>query len=194
MFSIGPTPLVTHDSAGLIFRLPNADFTLRALTPDDRAEQLSHLKRLPPEDRNARFQGGMSDLALERYLDTIRWDRMIAIGIFEGTTLRGVGEMFAEEDGATAELAFSVERDFQHLGFGKILMEALTLIARQRGLTEVRMIFLRDNNRMGGLARKAGAVATQRADLMEGVLPIPTPLRDAKWMPLGREALPRQAA
>lgn len=143
---------------------------LRRLSRWDRAEHLGHLRRLSLADRHARFQGGMSDAALERYSHRLDWTQTDVIGIFADGKLRGMAELFPLGDPREGELSISVEGGYQHFGYGRKLVQALLDAARMRGMRAVHMFFFRDNQGMHALARRMGASSRLSGGVLEGIV------------------------
>lgn len=133
------------------------ELRLRGLTAEDQPQHAAHLKRLSSEDRYSRFQGVVSDDAIDAYSRGLDWNRVLIFGVFVDRTLRAVGELLGEPGGAEAEIAVSVETDYQHIGFGKQLVLAMVLAARAIGVERIVISFLYDNSGMRGLAKDIGA-------------------------------------
>lgn len=138
---------------------------LRGLTRDDQPQHAAHLQRLSPADRHSRFHSAISDEAIESYSRGLDWDRALIFGVFVDDTLRAVGELLTAPGDPDAEIAVSVETDYQHIGFGKQLVLALILAARATGVERIVIMFLHDNAGMAGLARDIGA----EMESMQGV-------------------------
>ncbi|MDO5706324.1 MAG: GNAT family N-acetyltransferase [Paracoccus sp. (in: a-proteobacteria)] len=153
-----------HDSEGDYLVLPSDsevtaghDLRLRGLTAKDQPQHAAHLKRLSSEDRYSRFQGVVSDEAIDAYSCGLDWNRVLIFGVFVDGTLRAIGELLGDPGGADAEIAVSVETDYQHIGFGKQLVLAMVLAARATGVERIVISFLHDNDGMRGLAKDIGA-------------------------------------
>lgn len=135
---------------------PNPTSTIRRLWPTDMDAYRTHLKRLDPDSRHARFGGGVSDQHIDTHVDSsLRMDTLL-FGAFDKSSLIGVGELrllFGEWPMA-AEAAFSVERIYQDHGLGDALMARVMAAARNRGITRLSMICLSHNERMRHLAHK----------------------------------------
>lgn len=84
-----------------------------------------------------------------------------ALGIFEqtpaGLHLVAVGRYCLLEGKPAAEVAFVVQEDRRRLGLARTLLQALTAIARPRGLSRFVAQTGSDNHAMLGLFRKCGA-------------------------------------
>ncbi len=155
---------------GLVVRSEDGTHVmLRGLTEHDSHIQAEHLQRLTPEDRRMRFHNAMSDAALSNYTDHVDWRHALAYGAFVDGTLRGVSEMMLES-GDEAEVSISIEKEYQRIGLGRILVGAMILTGRNLGLKTLHMYYFRDNERMRALARVMGARPTGVGNVMEGII------------------------
>ncbi|MFT0860672.1 N-acetyltransferase family protein [Ancylobacter sp. G4_0304] len=129
---------------------------IRKLVPSDRQIFLDHLLRLDPLSRFMRFGGVMADSALARHARRAMSGDASLIGYFVDGELRAVAELHPlprrEGKQASAEAAFSVERPWQGKGIGSSLMRQLVLIAQNRGIEDLQVVFLPNNGRMKRLA------------------------------------------
>jgi GNAT superfamily N-acetyltransferase len=153
---------------GLLTRHPG-QFRLRGLNRPDAPLLAAHLLRLPPEDRRARFHGGMSDAAVTAYVNRIDWHHAYVFGVFIDGDLRGVAELVPMGDGA-GEIAVSVEERFRHDGLGRLLVVATMLAARRLGMAEVMLDYLPRNLPMAALMRELGAKTQFRGLAVEAVI------------------------
>ncbi|GLK73802.1 GNAT family N-acetyltransferase [Ancylobacter dichloromethanicus] len=129
---------------------------IRKLVPAERDAVLQHLLRLDPLSRFMRFGGVVSDNALARHAARVVSTQAHAIGYFVEGELRAVAELhpLGKRPGkpAAAEAAFSVERPWQGKGIGSALMRHLVLLAQNRGIEELQVVFLPNNGPMRNLA------------------------------------------
>lgn len=146
---------------------------LRGLTARDRDLHSAHLLRLTPEDRRARFHSALSDKSIISYSRGLDWNKVFVFGAFIDGTLRAVGELIPLDKPGEAELSISVEKTYQQAGIGKMLMLALILAARRSGLNTVRIVYVRENERMRALASDVGARNAMSPGIMEGIVTIP---------------------
>lgn len=120
----------------------------------------SHLLRLDRTDRRRRFAGFIADSGVERYVDGLPWGstRYMALGAFVDGTLRGAAEcrLVGPRHAPEAELAFSVEQDFQRRGLGSELFRRMVSMTRNRGIRSIRIVTEPDNRGMHALARRHG--------------------------------------
>lgn len=116
-----------------------------------------HLQRLSPAERRLRFGAAMSDAAIERYADSINFERDKLFGILEsGVSLAGVGHLALDPDSGMAELGLSVDRLHRGKGYGFALLDRAKLRAMNLGYKTLYMHCLSENAIMIHLARKAG--------------------------------------
>ncbi|WP_428031743.1 N-acetyltransferase family protein [Ancylobacter sp.] len=129
---------------------------IRKLVPAERETLLQHLLRLDPLSRFMRFGGVVSDNALARHATRVVSGDASAVGYFIDGELRAVAELhpLGKRPGkpAAAEAAFSVERPWQGKGIGSALMRHLVLLAQNRGIEELQVVFLPNNGPMRNLA------------------------------------------
>ncbi len=80
-------------------------------------------------------------------------------GAFIGREMHASAELRALHPmgDAVAEAAFAVEREHQHHGLGSVLMDRIITAAQNRGIGQVHMICMRENQPMQRLAEKFGA-------------------------------------
>lgn len=152
----------------------------RKLRPPDRAALTRHLLDLAPADRRMRFQSALADTAVEAYVARIDWSRTIIIGCFVEGRLRGVGEAALDQAlwPRAAELAVSVETEWQGRGIGRELARRAANAARNRGTRSLTMICLTENRKMQRIARGlSGTLAfVDGAIAAEVDIVAPTPL------------------
>jgi RimJ/RimL family protein N-acetyltransferase len=125
----------------------------RRLEAADSQHLRAHLLRLHPEDLRSRFMTTTPRHLVHRYVGAIDWRRSLLVGCFFGRSLRGVCELHPIA-GRRAEIAISVERRFQGRGIGSALMSRALVLARNRGLTELELRCLVENQRMRRLVGK----------------------------------------
>lgn len=95
----------------------------------------------------------------------------ILCGALIGDTLRGVVELRFDRSMPrnTAELAISVEDDWQDIGIGSQLMELALRCARDNGIARIEVNFLPHNAAMRRLAWKFGARFSHQTGLTRGI-------------------------
>jgi GNAT superfamily N-acetyltransferase len=93
-------------------------------------------------------------------------DRM-ALVIEDGDELVAVGRYDRYPESPTAEVAFVVRDDYQHLGLGHRLLNALAMAARERGITTLCAETLFANHDMMAVFRHAGFPITTSTEFGE---------------------------
>ena len=145
----------------------------RKLTAGERRLLRDHLLRLSPEDRALRFLSAVSTDHIEQYCSRVDEYHRIVIGYFVDDVMRGAGEIVFNV-GPTCcgncEVALSVESASQNRGVGSELVRRLLVLARNRGVSKVRMLCMRSNRRMQRLAQKFDSELHFVAGDVEGTL------------------------
>lgn len=129
---------------------------IRRLWPIDRDAVRAHFMRLDHEARRMRFAGTISDAGVQEYVGGVIGAGNLVVGCFIDGELRAVAELRGLQRTlpASGELAFSVEREWQHAGIGDTLFDHLLAVARNRGFRVLHMTCLSDNVGMRHLAAK----------------------------------------
>jgi GNAT superfamily N-acetyltransferase len=150
--------------------------TVRKLSINEAALYGAHLLRLDAESRRSRFGGTVADAYIRCHAEcSILGDATIH-GFFLESEVRGAAELrhFAAH---AAEIALSIEKDWQGHGIGTTLFETTLRAARIRGVKSLYMSCLPENLRMRQLARKFHADMKFEFGSVAGVLELST--RDA---------------
>lgn len=133
----------------------------------DASRVLAHFKRLSPEDRTQRFWGAhVPDATLERYVQGLRFDADIVLGVAWGESLIGVahGCLYLAHGEARVEAAFSVDEPHRGCGLGKALMRSVIAQARLAGMRSVVGLCGLRNLRMRRVFEGAGLALTRLED------------------------------
>jgi len=117
---------------------------VRSIRPDDKDKLVKAFKNLDPESVYTRFfyhKKMLTDAEL-RAATEIDFESVVAlvvtIGAGEQETILGAGRYAViDESGParSAEVAFTVEEDYHRQGIARILLQHLTAIAREKGLS-----------------------------------------------------------
>lgn len=150
---------------------------IRRLGPQDHAEVCAHLARLGAGDLYARFSQPMNAVALENFCRGVSWLRTYLLGYFVDDEIHGIGELRLERyrEPDVAELALSIEQEFQNLGIGTELFRRLLLLARNRGLRGVWFQYRMENLRLKRIAEKFGAKIRVNEGEADGCLDLQSP-------------------
>lgn len=159
---------------------------IRRLWHTDKPILRAHFDRLGPETRRLRFGAAVSPAFVADYADHVLSFDNIVYGAFIEDTLRGVGELrtLLGQWPKRAEIALSVESDWQHEGIGDALFLRIVAAARNRGVSTLYMQCLRENGPMRRLAQRHAAALSFDLGEVEATLdpPWPTPLSLAEEM------------
>lgn len=161
-------------------------YEVRQLRPSEKALFRDHLLRLDQESRADRFNGGTKDEFLIAYADRSFSDGTSVIGVVEDGKVIGAAELHEnpDPDEPTAEIAFSVEKEWQHRGLGGLLFERLIQTAMGLGYRRLRVTTHAQNAAMKALARRFGAKLTFESGETVGLIE----LQDAVHMTLPVQA------
>lgn len=148
---------------------------IRKLWPGEQHVLRDHLLRLDPESRRSRFCSTVSEEFIEHYAGRVFRSGSMIHGCFVDGELRAAAELYPDSkilaDGA--EIAFSVEEEFQNLGLGTLLLERSILVARNRGIRHLHLTCLPHNRRMQQVVRKFKAELTFEYDEVMAELTAP---------------------
>ncbi|OYQ33596.1 hypothetical protein CHU95_14555 [Niveispirillum lacus] len=128
----------------------------RPLLPTEADRYAAHLLRLSAADRRARFMGGLSDAAVCAHVGRIDWSRSIILAALCQGEVRGAVELLIASD--RAELAISIEGDWQNKGLGGVLVRRAFTMARNRAIRGIALYCLGDNHRMLRIAGRLSAL------------------------------------
>lgn len=120
----------------------------------DRDALHEHFAQLSTHDLRLRFGTVLGADRLRRYVDDLDFGRDTVFGVRSGDGLAGVTHV-ALFDGA-AELGLSVLAGHRGQGLAAAMFERSVLHARNRGVVELFMHCLAENQAMRKLARRAG--------------------------------------
>ena len=136
---------------------------IRRLRDSDRELLLRGFRRLSPESRYRRFLAPTPSLSdgTVRYLVEIDHRDHEALIAVDEQSREGVGVARYVRDPArpeAAEVAVTVVDDWQGRGLGTLLLEAITIRAREEGVDTFTALMLVDNRQMMDLLQRLGAV------------------------------------
>ncbi len=148
---------------------------LRPLRPEDAEVVVDFWAHLSPQSQYFRFfapHAALTQVEVDRLVRSDHHNR-VALGIFFGSTLIGVGE-FGIVGGTDAEIGLTVLDEYHGHGVGGLLLEHLAQIARELGVTRLAAEVLTENRKMAKTMTAAGyALGT---NLSGGVLNFHAPL------------------
>lgn len=147
--------------------------TIRAIRPDDKIRLVKAFKNLEPESIYTRFFHPVTELT-DQYLKRateLDFDREVALVVTtnrdEEEILIGLGRYSLCEEtaaGRHAELAFTVEEDYQGFGIARRLLQHLIQIGRQRNVSRFVAEVLEGNQAMLRVFAGSGLRMKQQSD------------------------------
>jgi len=146
--------------------------TIRTLRPDDRARVAAAVKELNRESVYTRlfsYKKELTETGLKRIM-AVDPEREVALLVTRGVGPKEIaiasGRYVADprDTGATAEVAFVVEEDYQRLGIASRLLRHLAAIARQRGVIAFEADVLPENTSMIAVFARSGLPMRQRRE------------------------------
>jgi len=132
---------------------------IRVLTPADRREFTEHLLRLDAASRRDRFNGVTDENFVKTYAARCFSGKTVVFGYLEDGAIHAAAELHHLDGEAKGEgeIAFSVEKNFQHKGIGSLLFGHLVALARHLGYMRLSVTTHSGNEAMKALARKFNA-------------------------------------
>lgn len=143
-----------------------------------RGELRGHLLRLSPYQRRMRFNGGVSDGFIDSYCRGLPGASSIVLGYCTAGMLRGAAEMFILTDNSprrSCEIALSVESDHQGRGIGTRLVRGMLVLASNRRVRTMHVLYTHGNRRMENIVRRFGAAVSSDGAQSEATLNVPPP-------------------
>ena len=140
---------------------------IRRILPTERHLYLAHMLRLDTEARRLRFAGFANDRRVTSHVEGIDLNKAVILGLFVDGEIRGVAEVFPEDNGKKAEVAFSLERELRGQGLGKILFDRALDAASLLSIEEVHVTALWENTAMRSLVKSHNPF---RSTCIEGYL------------------------
>jgi GNAT superfamily N-acetyltransferase len=147
--SVDGMPACRSQWTGRIRRLEVAEF----------ADFEQHLLRLSDSCRCLRFCAPVSDTFIRQYASGAHASNTVIFGCFIDGVMRAAVEVRSSQAGwgQKAEIAFSVEREWQSRGIGSVLMTAAIPAAGELGVQQLYLSFAAFNRRMRSITEKYAA-------------------------------------
>jgi GNAT superfamily N-acetyltransferase len=146
--------------------------TIRKLSVGEAPFYRAHLLRLDAESRRNRFNGTVSDAYIRGFAESSNLADAVIHGFFLDGVLRGVAEL-RPLPACEAEVALSIEKDWQGHGVGAALLERTLIAARNREIKTLHLTCLVENLRMRHLARQFNAELKVGFGSVAGRLAVP---------------------
>ena len=132
----------------------DSEVTIRVIRPEDEPLIVEHHEQLSEQTIRRRFFGMVRHLLCDRLIRLCHLDynrEMALVAVHEDATgphILGVSRYSRDPETGDAEFAVVVSDPNQGRGLGHHLMERLIVVARERGVTRLTGIVLRDNQPM----------------------------------------------
>lgn len=164
--------------------------TIRQLRPSELPLFREHLLSLDAASRRDRFNGITDDDVVAAYADRCFRDGAAVIGFVVDGHVRGAAELHERPElpEPTGEIAFSVEREFQHGGIGARLFARLIESARGLGYQRLLVTTHPENEAMKALARRFNSKLTFSAGETLGLIELAPETSSARQLSYGRRA------
>lgn len=129
---------------------------IRKLWTSDLPDITQHLLRLDAEARRLRFDATVSDAFVTDYAERVIEVGSVVFGAYRDGVLRAIGELRGVYQlwPPNAEIALTVEHDWQSQGIGSALFSRLVESAQNRGIKSLHVLFMTENRRMRQIAAK----------------------------------------
>lgn len=150
---------------------------IRALSERHRPRIAAHLLNLDERDRYLRFGYAASDALVQRYVDSLNFERDEVFGIYNrGLRLVAMAHVAyspTPDMDSCAEFGVSVLKSGRGKGLGRRLFERAAMNARTKGVNMLFIHALSENTAMLKIARKAGATVEREGSESEAYLKLP---------------------
>jgi RimJ/RimL family protein N-acetyltransferase len=150
---------------------------IRSLGPGHRPRILDHLLALSEQDRYLRFGFAAGDTQIERYVQSLDFERDEVFGVFNRRLhLVALAHLAYPPEGAqpqAAEFGGSVAAHLRGRGYGARLFEHAMLHARNRGIDTLFIHALSENTAMLRIVRRAGAKVERAGSESDAYLKLP---------------------
>ena len=157
---------------------------IRSLGANHRARIARHLMALEPHDRYLRFGFFSSDEQINRYVDSLNFERDEIFGIYNRRLkLIAMAHLAYSVDhglAACAEFGVSVLKPARGRGYGARLFDRAIMHARNEGVSRLFIYALSENTAMLKIARNAGASVERDGSESQAHLRLPPATFDSR--------------
>lgn len=166
---------------------------IRSLGANHRGRIARHLLALEPRDRYLRFGFMANDEQIQRYADSLNFERDEIFGIYNRRLdLIAMAHLAFSTDGdlnACAEFGVSVLNSARGRGYGGRLFDRASMHARNEGVSTMFIHALSENTTMLKIARKAGAIVKRDGTESEAHLVLLPATMDSRLTEIFHEQL-----
>ncbi len=157
---------------------------IRSLGPSHRERIAKHLMDLEPADRYLRFGYAAGDEQIQRYVDSLDFERDEIFGIYNrNLEMIAMAHLAKNEDPqhkVCAEFGVSVLKKARGKGYGSRLFDRAVMHARNEGIDLLFIHALSENTAMLRIAVKAGAKVQRDGSESEAYLTVPQATLDSR--------------
>ena len=150
---------------------------IRSIGPRERERIAQHLLALTPHDRYLRFGYAAADEQVQRYVDSLDFERDELFGIYnrrlELIAMSHLAFAPGDQHSDCAEFGVSVSAHARGRGYGARLFERAVVVARNEGVGMLFIHALSENAAMLKIARNAGATVERDGPESEAWLKLP---------------------
>jgi RimJ/RimL family protein N-acetyltransferase len=166
---------------------------IRSLGPSHRERIATHLMALDEHDRYLRFGYSATDEQIQRYVESLDFDRDDIFGIYnrklEMIAMAHLAFSRDPEHLGCAEFGVSVLRKARGKGYGARLFERAVMHARNEGVELLFIHALSENTAMLKIARNAGATMERAGSETDAHLRLPPATLDSRMSEMLEEQL-----
>ena len=168
---------------------------IRSLGANHRERIATHLMALEEHDRYLRFGYLANDEQIQRYVDSLNFERDEIFGIYNRKLeLLAMAHLAYAPDKnceSCAEFGVSVNKSARGRGYGARLFDRAMMHARNEGVNLMFVHVLSENTAMLKIARNAGATVERDGSESEAFLRLTPPTFDTRMTELVEEQLAR---
>ena len=172
-------------------KAPTVLVPIRSLGVNHGARIARHLLALDPHDRYLRFGFTANDEQIQRYVDSLNFERDEIFGIYNRRLeLIAMAHLAFSADSnlaACAEFGVSVLKSVRGRGYGARLFDRAAMHARNEGVSRMFIYALSENAAMLKIARNAGAKVERDGSESEAHLHLPPATFDSRLSELLEE-------
>ncbi len=174
-------------------RTPPVIVPIRSLGVNHRERIARHLMALEPHDRYLRFGFSANDEQIQRYADSLNFERDEIFGIYnrrlELIAMAHLAFSVDPDLAACAEFGVSVLKSARGRGYGARLFDRAAMHARNEGVSRMFIHALSENTTMLKIARNAGATVERDGSESEAHLYLAPATLDTRLTELLAEQL-----
>ena len=166
---------------------------IRSIGPSHGERIAAHLLSLSPRDRYLRFGYAANDEQVQRYVDSLNYERDDIFGIYNRKLeLIAMAHLAFSTDAdlsSCAEFGVSVLSTARGRGYGSRLFDRAVIHARNEGVGMMFIHALTENTAMLNIARKGGATIERDGSESEAYLKLPPADLDSRMTEMVEEQI-----